>query len=107
MIKCYQTGREVNAINDYLDILSTLTSRLAEPPVIDYISKMWRYRNVNHDSSDNDESDEDEENEKLFCIYSEDELEAMILFSLKTLNLILKSFFFYQTDFEIMLRAFE
>lgn len=88
MIKCHQTGREVNAINDYLDILSTLSSRLVEPPVIDYINKTWRYRNVNHDSSDNDESHEDEEeNQKLFCGYSEDELEAMTLFLLlKILN---------------------
>lgn len=77
MIKCHQTGREVNVINDYLDIISTLSSHLAEPPVIDYLNKTWKYRNVNHDSSDNesDESDENE-NEKLFSGYSEDELEA-------------------------------
>lgn len=77
MIKCHQTGREANVINDYLDIISTLSSHLAEPPVIDYLNKTWKYRNVNHDSSDNESDDEDEnENEKLFSGYSEDELEA-------------------------------
>lgn len=71
----------MNSINDYLDILSTLASNLAEPPVIDYLNKTWRYRNENHDSSDNESDDENEnENEKLFCGYSEDELEAIILF---------------------------
>lgn len=79
MIKCHQTGREVNAINEYLDILSVLTSRLAEPPVMDYLNKTWRYRNENHDSSDNDSDEDEDENEHLFCGYSEDELEAMII----------------------------
>lgn len=81
VIKCHQTGREVNVINDYLDILSMLTSRLAEPPVIDYLNKSWRYRNVNYDSSDNESDDNDDEDKKLFCGYSDDELEAIILFS--------------------------
>lgn len=77
MIKCHKTGHEMNTINDYLDILSTLTSHLAEPPVIDYLNKTWRYRNDNHDSSDN-ESDDEDENEKVFCGYSEEELEVII-----------------------------
>lgn len=79
MIKCHQTGREVNAINDYLDILSSLSSSLAQPPVIDYLSKTWRYRNENHDSSEND-SDEEEESEKSSCGYSDGELEAITVF---------------------------
>lgn len=79
MIKCPQTGYEVNSINDYMDIISTLASHLAEPPVIDYLNKTWKYRNVNQDSSDN-ESDDEDENEKLFCGYSEDDLEAIILY---------------------------
>lgn len=73
MIKCRQTGHEVNSINDYMDIISTLASNLAEPPVIDYLNKTWKYINVNHDSSD-DESDDDDE--KLFSGYTEDKLEA-------------------------------
>lgn len=77
VIKCHQTDREVNTINDYLDILSTLTSPLAESPVIDYMNKTWRYRNVNQDSSDNESDDDD--NEKPFCGYSEDELEVIKL----------------------------
>lgn len=79
VIKCHQTGREVNAINDYLDIISMLTSRLAEPPVIDYLNKTWRYRSVNSDSSDNESDEDEDENEKLYCGYSEDELEAIII----------------------------
>lgn len=95
VIKCHQTGREVNAINDYLDILSTLTSCLAEPPVIDYLNKTWRYRSSNNDSSDNESDDEnDDENEKLFCGYSDDELEAIILpIILKYINYNIKIHF--------------
>lgn len=82
MIKCRQTGHEVNSINDYMDIISTLASHLAEPPVIDYLNKTWKYRNANHDSSDNesDDDDDEDENEKLFCGYSDDELEVIIIF---------------------------
>lgn len=64
-----------------MDILSILTSRLAEPPVIDYLHKTWKYRNENHDSSDNDSDEDEDENENVFSGYSEDELEAIILFS--------------------------
>lgn len=82
VIKCHKTGHEVNTINDYLDIISTLASHLAEPPIIDYLNKTWKYRNVNHDSSDNESDDEDEnENEKLFSGYSDDELETLKLCS--------------------------
>jgi len=69
-----------------MDIISTLASNLAEPPVIDYLNKTWKYRNVNHDGSDNesddddDDDDDEDKNKKLFCGYSEDELEAIILF---------------------------
>jgi len=59
---------------------------LAEPPVIDYLNKTWRYGSVNHDNSDNEESDDDDDdedkNEKLLCGYTDDELEAMIIFIL-------------------------
>lgn len=105
VIKCHTTGREFNAINDYLDILSILTSRLVEPPVIDYISKTWMYKDLCQDSSDNESDDESNENEKLLRDISEDELEAIILFILfNKLNSYTKMHF-YHTDFEIMFRA--
>lgn len=63
-----------------MDILSILTSRLAEPPIIDYLNKTWRYRNENYDSSDSESDDDKDDNVKIFCGYSEDELEAMIIF---------------------------
>lgn len=78
MIKCHHTGQEINTINDYLDILSILTSILVEPQVIEYLNKTWKYRNENYDSSDNESDDEDDENKTLVGGYSEDELEAMI-----------------------------
>jgi len=78
VIKCRQTGHEVNSINDYMDIISTLASHLADTQVIDFLNKTWKYRDVNHDSSDS-ESDDEDENEKLFCGYSEDKLEAIII----------------------------
>jgi len=106
VIKCHQTEREVNSINDYLDILSTLTSRLAEPPVIDYLNKTWSYNNVNHDSSDNESDDDDNEDEKLFCGYSDDELEAMILYFILLRNNIIKVYFSW-TGFKIMFGAFK
>ncbi|XP_050422907.1 ubiquitin-protein ligase E3C [Adelges cooleyi] len=77
IMKCKTTGREVNAVNDYLDILSSLTSRLAEPPVIEYLNKTWRHRSANQDSSE-DESDEEE---KPFSGYLENELEVLKLCS--------------------------
>lgn len=79
MIKCNQTGQEVNAFSDYLDILSILTSVLVEPQVVDYLNKTWKYKNVNDDSSDHDSDAEEHENEIIIRSYSDDELEAIIL----------------------------
>ncbi|XP_050541390.1 ubiquitin-protein ligase E3C isoform X2 [Daktulosphaira vitifoliae] len=74
VIKCLKTGREVNAINNYLDILSSLTSCLAEPPVIDYLNKAWKHSSANQEDSSEDESDEEE---KPFCGYLEHELQIL------------------------------
>lgn len=80
VIKCHQTGREVNAINDYMDILSTLTNSLVEPSVIEYLDRMWMCRSGNqkdHTDSSSSSSDDDEKDDET---YSENELEAMIFF---------------------------
>lgn len=90
-MKCQQTGREVNAIHDYLDILSTLTNSLVEPSVIEYLERMWICRSGNqkdNTDSSSDDDDDDEENDKT---YSENELEAIIFyFYLQLLFEILK-----------------
>lgn len=78
MIKCNQTGREVNAFNDYLDILSILTSILVKPQVVDYLNKIWKYTSINYESSDH-ESDMDEEENIITGDYSDSDLEVMIL----------------------------
>lgn len=77
-MKCQQTGREVNSIHDYLDILSTLTNSLVEPSVIEYLERIWICRSGNQkDNSDSSSDDDNEEDDKT---YSENELEAIIFY---------------------------
>ncbi|VVC25277.1 Hypothetical protein CINCED_3A008949 [Cinara cedri] len=80
VIKCHETGREVNAINDYLDILSMLTSILVEPQVVKYLNKTWKYGSENYDS-DSESDEEEDKDRKLIGGYSDDELEILKLCS--------------------------
>lgn len=56
-----------------------LTSILVEPQVVKYLNKTWKYGSENYDS-DNESDEEEDKDRKLIGGYSDDELEAIILF---------------------------